>query len=267
MASTGRLSSREPNLQNIPVRSDEGKELRKLFTSSFDDGVIVSADYSQIELRLLAHFSKDENLIKSFNDGKDIHASTASRVFDVPLDDVTSNMRRMAKAVNFGIIYGISEFGLSKNVHMTPREAKEFIAKYFELYPSVKSYMDESVKLAKERGYASTLLGRRRYIPELNSSTFVLRQFGERVAMNMPLQGTASDIIKMAMINVQNKMLECNLKSKLILQIHDELIVDTTSDEVDIVSNILKQEMESVVKLSVPLIVDVSMGKSWFDAK
>ena len=267
VASTGRLSSREPNLQNIPVRSDEGKELRKLFTSSFDDGVIVSADYSQIELRLLAHFSKDENLIKSFNDGKDIHASTASRVFDVPLDDVTSNMRRMAKAVNFGIIYGISEFGLSKNVHMTPREAKEFIAKYFELYPSVKSYMDESVKLAKERGYASTLLGRRRYIPELNSSTFVLRQFGERVAMNMPLQGTASDIIKMAMINVQNKMLECNLKSKLILQIHDELIVDTTSDEVDIVSNILKQEMESVVKLSVPLIVDVSMGKSWFDAK
>lgn len=267
IASTGRLSSREPNLQNIPVRSDEGRELRKLFTSSFEEGVIVSADYSQIELRLLAHFSQDENLLKAFNEGKDIHATTASRVFGVNLDDVTSIMRTMAKAVNFGIIYGISEFGLSKNVHMTPREAKEFIAKYFELYPQVKFYMDESVKIAKENGYASTLLGRVRYIPELASSTYVLKQFGERVAMNMPLQGTASDIIKMAMINVQNKMKELNLKSKLILQIHDELIVDTASDEIDIVSKLLKQEMENVVKLNVPLIVDINIGKSWFDAK
>ncbi len=267
VASTGRLSSREPNLQNIPVRSEEGRELRKLFTSSFKEGVIVSADYSQIELRLLAHFSKDENLVNSFKLGKDIHASTASRVFDVPLDEVDSNMRRMAKAVNFGIIYGISEFGLSKNVNMTPKQAKEFIAKYFELYQSVKEYMDNSVTKAKENGYASTLLGRVRYIPELNSSTYVLRQFGERVAMNMPLQGTASDIIKMSMINVQTAIKNAKLKSKLILQIHDELIVDTASDEIEQVSKILKQEMENVVKLDVPLIVDVNVGKSWFDAK
>lgn len=267
VASTGRLSSREPNLQNIPVRSEEGKELRKLFTSSFDDGVIISADYSQIELRLLAHFSKDPNLIEAFNNGMDIHASTASRVFNTPLSEVTGLMRTMAKAVNFGIIYGISEFGLSKNVHMTPKEAKQFINKYFELYPKVKSYMDDSVKLAKEKGYAQTLMGRIRNIPELNSSVFVLKQFGERVAMNMPLQGTASDIIKMAMINVQNEIKERKLKSKLILQIHDELIVDATSDEIDIVTYILKKCMENVVKLSVPLTVDVNIGKSWFDAK
>ena len=267
MTATGRLSSREPNLQNIPVRTDEGRELRKLFTSSFEDGVIVSADYSQIELRLLAHFSKDENLVTSFNEGKDIHTSTASKVFGVATDEVDSSMRRMAKAVNFGIIYGISEFGLSKNVHMTPKQAKEFIAKYFELFPKVKGYMDESIELAKQNGYAITLMGRRRYIPELYSSTYVLRQFGERVAMNMPLQGTASDIIKMAMINVQNKIQELNLKSKLILQIHDELIVDTAKDEIDVVTNLIKTEMENVVKLNVPLIVDVSYGKSWFEAK
>ena len=267
VTATGRLSSREPNLQNIPVRSDEGKELRKLFTSSFDDGVIVSADYSQIELRLLAHFSEDDNLIKAFNNGEDIHASTASRVFGVPLNEVTSIMRTMSKAVNFGIIYGISEFGLSKNINMTPKEAREFIAKYFALYPKVKTYMDDSVKKAKDKGFASTLLGRIRYIPELASSNYTLRQFGERVAMNMPLQGTASDIIKKAMINVQNKIKQHNLKSKLILQIHDELIVDTCKDEIDIVTSILKQEMESVATLNVPLIVDVNVGKSWFEAK
>lgn len=264
---TGRLSSREPNLQNIPVRDDEGKELRKLFTSSFENGVIVSADYNQIELRLLAHFSKDQNLINCFNEGQDVHASTASRVFNVPLKDVTPRMRSMAKSVNFGIIYGISEYGLSRNVHITPKEAKEFIAKYFELYPTIKTYMDNNVAFAKENGYASTLLGRIRYIPEINSNNYTLRQFGERVAMNMPLQGTASDIIKMAMINIQNEMIANNLKSKLILQIHDELIVDTSEDEVDIVSKILKQEMENVVKLDIPLTVSVSSGKSWFDAK
>ena len=267
VTATGRLSSREPNHQNIPVRSDEGKELRKLFTSSFEDGVIVSADYSQIELRLLAHFCKDENLIRCFEQGQDVHTSTASRVFGVPLEKVTENMRRMAKSVNFGIIYGISEYGLSKNVHITPKEAKEFIAKYFELYPSIKQYMDNSVELAKQNGYATTLLGRIRYIPELTATNHMLRQFGERVAMNMPLQGTASDIIKMAMINVQDRMKKQNLKSKLILQIHDELIVDTCKDELEQVSKILKEEMENVVKLSVPLTVSVSAGKSWFDAK
>ena len=264
---TGRLSSREPNLQNIPVRTEEGRELRKLFTSSFDDGMIVSADYSQIELRLLAHFSKDENLVTAFNENKDIHATTASRVFGVDLSEVDSSMRRMAKAVNFGIIYGISEFGLAKNVGMTSREAREFIAKYFTLYPMVKQYMDKNVEDAKLNGYASTLLGRIRYIPELNSSTYPVRLFGERVAMNMPLQGTASDIIKMAMINVQNAIKSQGLKSKLILQIHDELIVDTAKDEVDKVCKILKEEMENVAKLSVPLTVDVNYGTSWFEAK
>jgi DNA polymerase-1 len=238
-----------------------------LFTSSFENGVIVSADYSQIELRLLAHFSKDENLVQAFNNNQDIHSTTASRVFGVSLDEVTSDMRRMAKAVNFGIIYGISEFGLSKNIHMTTKQSKEFIQKYFELYPQVKQYMDNSVELAKQNGYATTLLGRIRYIPELGSSSFVLRQFGERVAMNMPLQGTASDIIKMAMINVQNKFKQQNLKSKLILQIHDELIVDTAQDEVEVVKDILQLEMENVVKLSVPLTVDVNIGKTWFEAK
>ncbi len=267
VTATGRLSSREPNLQNIPVRSEEGKELRKLFTSSFEDGMIVSADYSQIELRLLAHFSKDENLINSFKAGQDIHASTASRVFGVPLEEVTSKMRSMSKAVNFGIIYGISEYGLSQNIHTTPKEAKEFIKKYFELYPTIKSYMDGNIESAKQKGYASTLLGRVRYIPELNSSNYPVRQFGERVAMNMPLQGTASDIIKMAMINVNNKIKQAGLKSKLILQIHDELIVDACKEEVETVSSILKQEMENVVKLSIPLTVEVSSGKSWFDAK
>ena len=249
------------------MRSDEAKELRKLFASSFDDGVIVSADYSQIELRLLAHFCKDDNLIKCFALGQDVHASTASRVFGVPLNEVTPNMRRMAKAVNFGIIYGISEYGLSRNVHITPKEAKEFIAKYFELYPSIKQYMEANVQIAKDNGYATTLLGRVRYIPELSSTNYTLRQFGERVAMNMPLQGTASDIIKMAMINVQNRLKAERLNSKLILQIHDELIIDTAKEEIDRVKSILKEEMENVVKLNVPLTVDVSAGKTWFDAK
>lgn len=264
---TGRLSSREPNLQNIPVKDDESKELRKLFTSSFDNGQIVSADYSQIELRLVAHFSKDEHMLNSFKNNLDIHANTAGRIFGIPTEDVSSRMRSMAKAVNFGIIYGISEFGLSKNIKISPKEAKEFIQRYFELYPSIKDYMDENVRIAKEKGYASTLLGRIRYIPELSSSNYNLRLFGERVAMNMPLQGTASDIIKMAMINVYEAMKKKKLKSKLILQIHDELIVDTHPDEVEIVKDILQTEMQNVVKLDVPLTVSVSNGKSWFEAK
>ena len=265
--STGRLSSREPNLQNIPVRDDEGRELRKLFTSSFENGIIVSADYNQIELRLLAHFSQDENLLNCFKNGVDVHASTASRVFNIPLDEVTSQQRSMAKSVNFGIIYGISDYGLAQNVHISPKEAKEFINKYFQLYPTIKSYMDENVRLAKERGYATTLLGRIRYIPELNSATYMVRMFGERVAMNMPLQGSASDIIKMAMVNVQNRMDREGLQSKLILQIHDELIVDTKLEEKEKVEKILKEEMENVVQLNVPLTVGVGSGKSWFDAK
>ena len=264
---TGRLSSREPNLQNVPVKDDESKELRRLFTSSFEGGKIVSADYSQIELRLVAHFSKDQHMLNSFNTNQDIHATTAGRIFGVATEDVSSRMRSMAKSVNFGIIYGISEFGLAKNIKISNKEAKDFIARYFELYPSVKEYMDNNVTVAKEKGFASTLMGRIRYIPELSSSNYNLRLFGERVAMNMPLQGTASDIIKIAMINVYEKMKEQKLDSKLILQIHDELIVDAKPEEVEQVKKILKQEMENVVQLNVPLTVNVSEGYSWFDAK
>lgn len=264
---TGRLSSREPNLQNIPVRDEEGRELRKLFTSSFDNGLIISADYSQIELRLLAHFSEDETLINCFKQEQDIHTATASRIFNVPIDEVTSQQRSMAKSVNFGIIYGISDYGLSQNVHISKKEAKEFINKYFELYPTIKSYMDKNVQFAKEHGYATTLLGRIRQIPELNSSNYAVRMFGERVAMNMPLQGSASDIIKMAMVNVQNRIERENLKSKLILQIHDELIVDALPEEKQAVETILTEEMENVAQLSVPLKVGVGSGRSWFDAK
>lgn len=264
---TGRLSSREPNLQNIPVRDDEGRELRKLFASSFENGVIVSADYSQIELRLLAHFSKDKILIDCFNNGQDIHTATASRIFNVPINEVTSQQRGLAKSVNFGIIYGISDYGLSQNVHISKKDAKQFIEKYFELYPTIKLYMNNNVQFARENGFATTLLGRIRNIPEINSSNYTVRGFGERVAMNMPLQGSASDIIKMAMVNVQNRMERENLKSKLILQIHDELIVDAVAEEKEVVEKILKEEMENVVKLEVPLVVGVGSGASWFDAK
>ena len=265
LTNTGRLSSSEPNLQNIPARDEEGKNLRKLFVSSFDDGALVSADYSQIELRLLAHMSNDPRLIEAFNLGIDIHSKTASEVFDVEIQNVTPNMRRTAKAVNFGIIYGISEFGLSQNINSTRKQAKQYIEQYFKKYPQVKEYMDKSIEDAKKTGYARSLFGRRRKINELSSPNYMTRQFGERVAMNMPLQGTASDIIKLAMIKVFNALRENNLKSKLILQIHDELIIDCPRDEIENVAKILKANMENVVKLSVPLTVDVNSGKTLFD--
>ncbi|MBO6262771.1 MAG: DNA polymerase I, partial [Clostridia bacterium] len=267
MTTTGRLSSREPNLQNIPVREAEGKEIRKLFISSFDGGKIVGADYSQIELRLLAHFSGCEPLIDAYNTGKDIHSLTASQVFGVPLNMVNSEMRRSAKAVNFGIIYGISDFGLAKQLKISPKRAGEYIKKYFEMYPSVKEYMDDNVKFAKEHGYVCTLLGRRRYIREINAANYNLRSFGERAAMNMPLQGTAADIIKLAMIKVYERIKREKIKSKLILQVHDELIIDTHPDEVEIVKEILLDEMNDVIKLKVPLIAETECGDKWFDAK
>ena len=267
LTSTGRLSSKEPNLQNIPIRDKEGKEIRKLFISSFDGGKIAGADYSQIELRLLAHFSGCKPLIDTFNNNGDIHALTASQVFGVPLNEVTKEMRQSAKAVNFGIIYGISDYGLAEQLKISPKKAGEYIKKYFEMYPSVKEYMDKNVEFARENGYVQTLLGRKRYIKEINSSNFNLRSFGERAAMNMPLQGTAADIIKIAMVKVHGKMKELNLKSKLILQVHDELIVDAHPDEVETVLDILKEQMQSAVSLSVPLIVETECGKRWFDAK
>lgn len=267
LTSTGRLSSSEPNLQNIPVRTDEGKGLRKIFVPTNKNGYIVSADYSQIELRLLAAFSSDPQLVKAYNENKDIHATTASQVFGVKLEDVTSQMRRDAKAINFGIIYGISDYGLSQNIGVARKVAKDYIDRYFEQYPSVKNYMDKNVADCKSVGYSKTHFGRIRFIPEINSSNFNVRQLGERAAMNMPLQGTASDVIKLAMVKVYNRIETEGLKSKLILQIHDELIVDCEPDELQTVINILTEEMENVVNLPVKLEVNVSYGSDWFEAK
>ena len=265
LTATGRLSSSRPNLQNIPVRDDEGKTLRKMFVSRFEDGCLVSADYSQIELRLLAHCCQDENMINAFCHGIDIHSVTASEIFDVPIQDVTANMRRTAKATNFGIVYGISEFGLSQNINTSWTEAKVYIDKYFERYPKIKEYMEKNIDIAKKTGYSYSLFGRRRKIVELASPQYNTRQFGERIAMNMPLQGSASDIIKLAMIKVDQYIREHNLKSKLILQVHDELIIDSPREEIVEVAKMLKDIMENVVQLSVPLIVEVDSGKTWFD--
>lgn len=267
LTSTGRLSSSEPNLQNIPIRDDEGKNLRKLFISKYDNGVLVSADYNQIELRLLAAFSSDENMIEAYKQGKDIHTKTASQIFGVPESQITPNMRRDAKAVNFGIVYGISDFGLATDIGTSRKKAKDYIEKYFQNYSRVKTYMDANIEKAKQDGFIRTIFKRIRKIPEINASNYQLRQFGERVAMNMPLQGSASDIIKVAMINVFEKMKKQNLKSKLILQIHDELIIDTHPDEVDIVKKLLKDCMENVVSLQVDLPVEVNSGKTWFECK
>lgn len=267
LTSTGRLSSIEPNLQNIPTRTEEGKALRKMFVPSSEDRYIISADYSQIELRLLAHFCGDENLINAYRTGQDIHMQTASEVFGVPFADVTPQMRRDAKAVNFGIVYGISEYGLAENIGCPVYIAKQYIETYFERFPGVKKYTDGNIAFAKEHGYVKTLLNRRRRIPDINSSNYNMRKFSERASMNMPLQGTASDIIKLAMVEVDRRLKGQNLKSKLILQIHDELIVDTAPDEINAIVNLLKDAMENVIKLNVPLVVDVNMGKDWFECK
>lgn len=266
VTATGRLSSVNPNLQNIPIREDEGRELRKIFVPR-DGNVFIDADYSQIELRLLAHFSGCQELIEAYRNNNDIHAVTASQVFGVPLSDVTDKMRRAAKAVNFGIIYGISDFGLSRNLKIPVATAREYIEKYFATYSAVKEYMNENVAFAKANGYVSTLTGRKRNIPEINSSNYNLRQFGERAAMNMPLQGSSADIIKIAMINVNNRLKEAKLKTKLILQVHDELVLDAPREEAPQATEILKYEMENAVKLKVPLTVDVHAGVNWYDAK
>ena len=266
VTATGRLSSANPNLQNIPIRENEGRELRKIFVPR-EGNVFIDADYSQIELRLLAHFSGCKELIDAYNNDRDIHAVTASQVFGVKLDEVTDKMRRAAKAVNFGIIYGISDFGLSQNLNISVGTAREYIEKYFASYSAVKEYMNENVAFAKANGYVSTLTGRKRYIPEISSSNFNLRQFGERAAMNMPLQGSSADIIKIAMINVYNALKKEGLKTKLILQVHDELVLDAPKDEAKRAAEILKTEMENAVKLNVPLTVDVHTGENWYDAK
>ena len=267
LTSTGRLSSSEPNLQNIPTRDDEGKVLRKIFISKFDNGKIISADYNQIELRLLADMSEEEKLIDAFNNGDDIHSLTASLIFRKPLNEVSERERRDAKAVNFGIIYGISDYGLSQNIKSSRAMAKDFIEAYFNKYPKVKIFMDKNIDTAIEKGYAITIFGRIRQIPELSSSKYITRTFGERVAMNMPLQGTASDIIKIAMLKVDNRIEKEGLKSQLILQIHDELIIDTFPGEEDKIVEILKDEMEKVVKLKVLLDISVGIGNTLYDCK
>ena len=266
LTTTGRLSSSEPNLQNIPVREAEGREIRSAFIPS-EGNILISADYSQIELRLLADFSGDEGLIDSFLRGEDIHAATAAKIFGVAEGEVTSKMRRDAKAVNFGIIYGISDFGLSKNVGCSVKEAHDFIAKYLDTYPKIRDFMKGSVDYAKEHGYVTTKMGRIRALPEINSSNYNVRSFGERAALNMPLQGTAADIIKLAMINVYDALKKQNLSAKIILQVHDELILDCPIAEKDAVSELLHREMENVLPMKVPLSVNVSSGMTWKEAK
>jgi len=265
--STGRLSSREPNLQNLPIRDDEGRELRKMFLSSFEGGTMISADYNQIELRLISNFSGDDSMIADYLSGKDIHTATASKIFGVPHAEITKNMRRVAKSVNFGIIYGIGAYGLSQNINSSVKEASEFIKKYLEIYPKVKEYGESCVAKARDKGYATTIMGRIRHLPDINSGNHVVRSFAERVAKNMPLQGSASDIIKIAMIKVWLRLKSEKLKSKLVLQIHDELVVDCYPGESENVKRILKEEMESVVELTVPLLVEVEEGKSLYEAK
>lgn len=266
VTTTGRLSSSDPNLQNIPVRTDFGRQIRTCFVPLGEGEVFVSADYSQIELRLLAHLSGDEHLIASFNSGEDFHASTASRVFGVPMDDVTPQMRSRAKAVNFGIVYGQQAYGLSQSLHIPFYEAKEMIDRYFEVHPGVRTYLDDVVAQAHKDGYAITLFGRRRYIPELKAKNAAQRGFGERTAMNHPMQGTAADIIKLAMRQVQDELVARDLGTRLMLQVHDELDLSVPESEVEEVSDLLTSVMESVVELSVPLLVDVSAGANWAEA-
>lgn len=267
VTTTGRLSSTEPNLQNIPIKYEMGREIRKVFVSESEDSVILSADYSQIELRVLAHISEDENLISAFNEHSDIHTKTASEVFNTPMEEVTSLLRGRAKAVNFGIVYGISDFSLSKDLKISKKEAKQYMDAYFERYPKVKKYMEDIVITAKKDGYVTTLLNRRRYIPEANASNMIVRASGERLAMNAPIQGTAADIIKLAMVNVQKELYKRNMKSTLILQVHDELILNVYNDELEEVKNLVKREMEEVLDLSVKLEVDINVGKTWYEAK
>lgn len=264
LTSTGRLSSSDPNLQNIPIRDDIGKEIRRLFKPKY--GVFVGADYSQIELRVLAALSLDENLLQSFKNGVDIHTKVASEIMGIPVELVNSDMRHMAKAVNFGIIYGISDFGLSQNTKISLKKAREYIQLYFERFPKIKAFLDGSIEQARTSGYVTTITGRRRQIPEIKSANYNLRTFGERAAMNMPLQGSAADIVKIAMLKVDKALQENNLKSKIVLQIHDEIIVDCYPEEAEVVKAIVKEQMENAVDLACPLVAETEEGKTLYEA-
>lgn len=267
LTQTGRLSSTDPNMQNIPIRLEEGKKIRKAFIPSKDDWVIFAADYSQIELRVLADIAQDEKLVQAFRDDMDIHTRTAMDVFHVSADQVDDNMRRQAKAVNFGIVYGISDYGLSQNLGITRKEAKAFIDRYFESYPGVKTYMDDTVREAKQNGFVTTIMHRRRYLPDITSRNFNMRSFAERTAMNTPIQGSAADIIKKAMIDLEHALEEKGLQARMLLQVHDELILEAPEDEIETLKQLVPKVMEETVSLSVPLKVDYAYGTTWFDAK
>ncbi|MBX7356291.1 DNA polymerase I [Clostridium chauvoei] len=267
VTTTGRLSSTEPNLQNIPIKQEMGREIRKVFIPMESNDILLSCDYSQIELRVLAHMAGDENMIDAFKHHSDIHTKTASEVFKVPVEEVTSLMRGRAKAVNFGIVYGISDFSLSQDLKITKKEASEYMEIYFDRYPKIKGYLEGTKNEAKENGFVLTILNRRRFIPEIKSSNRIVKALGERLAMNAPIQGSAADIIKLAMVNVYNKLKERKLQSKIILQVHDELILNVKENELEEVKNIVKEEMENVLQISVPLEVDINIGKTWYEAK
>ncbi len=266
LTATGRLSSSKPNLQNIPIRTERGKEIRKAFVPSRPDGVIVSADYSQIELRIMAHLSCDMHLIEAFRKGQDVHAITAAKIFGICPEEVTADQRRIAKTANFGIMYGISAFGLSQRLHISRAEAKKIIEDYFANFPAISSYIEDTLAAARETGYVETIFGRRRYLPDINSKNSTVRSLAERNAINAPIQGTSADIIKMAMINVDKRLKQEGLQSRMVLQIHDELVFDATREEVEVLCRIVKEEMENVTRLSVPLTVECNYGNNWLEA-
>ena len=266
ITATGRISSTEPNLQNIPTRAELGKQIRKAFKPA-EGNIYIDADYSQVELRVLAHISQDENMIHAFNHGEDIHKQAASKVLGIPIEEVTKEQRSSAKAVNFGIVYGISDFGLANQLGVSNKQAKEYISQYLEKYQGIKHFMDDIVESAKAKGYVETLFGRIRYIPEIKSSNYMVRQFGNRVAMNTPIQGTAADIMKIAMINVNKALKEKHINGKIVLQIHDELLLEVSKEDKQQAKEILKQCMENAMKLSVPLEVEISEGEDWYEVK
>jgi DNA polymerase-1 len=266
VAATGRLSSNNPNLQNIPIRTERGRQVRKAFIPRNKEYILLAADYSQIELRIIAALSKEETMIEAFKNGEDIHASTASKVFNVPLADVTREQRSNAKTVNFGIIYGVSAFGLSNQTDLSRGESIELIETYYETYPKLRKYIGEQINFARDNGYVQTLLGRRRYLKDINSPNAIVRGAAERNAVNAPIQGSAADIIKIAMINIYKKLEEGDFRTKMLLQVHDELVFDVYKTELETIKKLVKSEMESAYNLSVPLIVDLGTGDNWLEA-
>ncbi|HXJ98155.1 MAG TPA: DNA polymerase, partial [Gelidibacter sp.] len=266
VAATGRLSSNNPNLQNIPIRTERGRQVRKAFVPRNTDYILLAADYSQIELRIIAALSQEENMINAFKNGEDIHASTASKVFGVPISKVTREQRSNAKTVNFGIIYGVSAFGLSNQTDLSRSEAKDLIDTYYATYPKLRNYISDQIDFARENGYVQTVLGRRRYLKDINSRNAVVRGAAERNAVNAPIQGSAADIIKIAMINIHKKLQDGNFKTKMLLQVHDELVFDVYKPELETIKTMVKSEMENAYALSVPLNVDLGVGEDWLEA-